>query len=68
MILRYKERLRTKHLKSLKPGDQLNCLNPRNWVLLRKNMDDFRDGNPPDFEGVYYLPVNMIDTKFHLKS
>lgn len=52
----YKERLRTKHLKSLKPGDQLNCLNPRNWVLLRKNMDDFRDGNPPDFEGVYYLP------------
>lgn len=52
----YKERLRTKYLKLLKPGEKLDGINTKSWVLLRARMDDFRDGYPPDFDGVYFLP------------
>jgi len=51
----YKERLRTKYFKKLKPGETLNAMEPKNWVKLRDNMDDFRDGYPPDCNGVFYL-------------
>lgn len=54
----YKERLRTKYVKKLKPGQTLSALDSKNWVKLRPRMDDFRDGYPPDFDGIYYLRGN----------
>jgi len=54
----YKERLRTKYLKKLKKGESLNAINTKNWVKVRPKMDDFRDGYPPDFDGVYFLQGN----------
>jgi len=52
----YRERLKLKYLKKTKKGEPSHkSLNTRNWVLLRPKMDDFRDGYPPDFDGVYFL-------------
>jgi len=52
----YRERLKLKYLKKIKKGEApQKSLNTRNWVLLRPKMDDFRDGYPPDFDGVYFL-------------
>ncbi|KAK3582835.1 hypothetical protein CHS0354_039978 [Potamilus streckersoni] len=47
----YKERLRTKHIKSVKPGDNSKNLEGRNWLFLKDGLDDFRDGLPPPVQG-----------------
>ncbi|XP_039264969.2 protein FAM47E-like [Styela clava] len=44
----YKERLRTKYIKSKKPNDPSHNLVGRNWVFIKSNVDDFRDGKPLD--------------------
>jgi len=46
----YKERLRTKYIKSLGPQDTSKFLAGRNWTFLKDGLDDFRDGLPPPTE------------------
>ncbi|BFZ14511.1 hypothetical protein BsWGS_17550 [Bradybaena similaris] len=43
----YKERLKTKYMKQLKPGERLITYDAKNWLFLRRGLDDFRDGLPP---------------------
>lgn len=47
----YKERLRTKYIKSLGPKDTSKFLHGRNWTFLKDGLDDFRDGLPPPADG-----------------
>lgn len=47
----YKERLKTKFIKSLKPTDTSKHLVGRNWLFVKDGLDDFRDGYPPPVEG-----------------
>lgn len=51
----YKERLKTKYIKSLKPKDISKTLIGKNWVLLKKGLDDFRDGLPPVTDGNFFI-------------
>ncbi|XP_067664046.1 protein FAM47E-like [Haliotis asinina] len=51
----YKERLRTKFIKSLNPNDTSKSLVGRNWVFLKDGLDDFRDGLPPAVEGDVFI-------------
>ncbi len=50
-ICRYKERLKTKYIKSLGPKDTSKFLHGKNWTFLKDGLDDFRDGLPPPVEG-----------------
>ncbi|XP_041358310.1 protein FAM47E-like isoform X2 [Gigantopelta aegis] len=53
----YKERLKTKYIKSLKPSDTSKCLVGKNWIFVKDGLDDFRDGLPPTVEGNVFLKV-----------
>ncbi|ESO89541.1 hypothetical protein LOTGIDRAFT_150620 [Lottia gigantea] len=48
---KYKERLRTKYIKSLTPGDTSKCLIGKDWMFLKDGLDDYRDGLPPLAKG-----------------
>ena len=54
---RYKERLQTSYIKSLKPSDTSKSLHGKNWLFLKDGLDDFRDGLPPPIEGDVTLKV-----------
>jgi hypothetical protein len=56
---RYKERLKTKFIKSLKPTDTSKHLVGRNWLFVKDGLDDFRDGYPPPVEGDIILKVHV---------
>ena len=56
---RYKERLQTKFIKSLKPTDTSKHLVGKNWLFVKDGLDDFRDGYPPPVEGDIILKVNL---------
>ncbi|XP_050417207.1 protein FAM47E [Patella vulgata] len=47
----YKERLRTKYIKSLSPGETSKCLIAKDWMFLKDGLDDYRDGLPPPANG-----------------
>ena len=49
---RYKERLRTKYIKSLKPTDTSQFLHGKKWTFVKDGLDDFRDGLPPNADGI----------------
>lgn len=51
----YKERLKTKYLKSLKAKEISKTLVGKNWVLLKNGLDDFRDGLPPVTDGNFII-------------
>ncbi|XP_033743608.1 protein FAM47E-like [Pecten maximus] len=51
----YKERLQTKHIKSLKPADTSKCLMGKDWLFLKDGLDDFRDGLPPPVQGDVFI-------------
>lgn len=51
----YKERLRTKYIKSLKPTDTSKNLTGKDWTFLKDGLDDFRDGLPPAVEGSDFI-------------
>ena len=57
---RYKERLHTKHIKSLKPNDTSKMLVGHNWLFLKDGLDDFRDGLPPPNIGDPVIKVNIV--------
>merc|ERR1712050_338902 len=42
----YKERVRTRYIKSLKKNDTSKMLIGKNWVFIKDGLDDFRDGLP----------------------
>ncbi|XP_022103072.1 protein FAM47E-like [Acanthaster planci] len=46
----YKERLKTRFIKTKKPGDASKTLNGGRWQFLLHGLDDFRDGLPPKVE------------------
>ena len=56
---RYKERLQTSYIKSLKPSDTSKSLHGKNWLFLKDGLDDFRDGLPPPIEGDVTLKVDL---------
>ena len=58
VMFRYKERLKTKYLKQRKKTDTSPSLIGRNWILVRRGMDDFRSGVPLDFKGEYVVEVS----------
>lgn len=43
----WRERLQTKFIKSLNPGETSQVLLGRKWRFLKDGIDDFRDGLPP---------------------
>lgn len=47
MIVRYKERIRTKLIKSMTPKSVSKFLNTKDWTFAKDGLDDFRDGLPP---------------------
>ncbi|XP_035824219.1 protein FAM47E isoform X2 [Aplysia californica] len=51
----YKERLQTKYIKKLKPGERINSNNTQNWLFMKDGLDDFRDGLPPAVQGSDFL-------------
>lgn len=51
----YKERLQTKYIKKLKPGERMNNNNTVNWIFMKDGLDDFRDGLPPAVQGSDFL-------------
>ena len=51
-VFRYKERLRTRYIKSLNPKEASKLLNAKNWTFIKDGLDDFRDGLPPPVEGM----------------
>ncbi|KAJ8300577.1 hypothetical protein KUTeg_022096 [Tegillarca granosa] len=51
----YKERLQTKHIKSLDKKDTSRSLVGKNWIFMRDGLDDFRDGLPPLVEGDIFI-------------
>lgn len=57
---RYKERLKTRYIKSLKPTDTSEFLHGQNWTFVKDGLDDFRDGLPPPVEGGVVLNVSNI--------
>lgn len=57
LIQRYKERLQTKYIKSLKPEDTSKSLVGKNWIFLKDGLDDFRDGLPPPVKGEVLIKV-----------
>ena len=64
IISRYKERVRTKYIKSLKPTDTSAFLQGKNWTFMRDGLDDFRDGLPPshDNEDIFLRVSSHIIT------
>ena len=60
---RYKERLRTRYIKSLRPSDTSKFLHGRNWTFVKDGLDDFRDGLPPPIEGGVVLKVCLSTYK-----
>lgn len=44
---RYKERIRTKLIKSMHPNSISKFLNTKDWTFVKDGLDDFRDGLPP---------------------
>ena len=59
--LRFKERLRTRFLKSRKPGDLSKALQGGQWTFVQDGLDDFRDGLPPRVDGQSVYKVNLFD-------
>jgi hypothetical protein len=57
LTYRYKERLRTKYMKSLEPQDTSKFLIGKNWMFLKDGLDDFRDGLPPVLPDGYKIEV-----------
>ncbi|KAI8798489.1 protein FAM47E-like isoform X1 [Biomphalaria glabrata] len=51
----YKERLETKYLKNLKPGELYKNSSTQNWIFLKDGLDDFRDGLPPPVQGSDFI-------------
>lgn len=51
----YKERLNTKYIKQLKPGERINSHNTKNWIFMKDGLDDFRDGLPPVVQGSDFI-------------
>jgi len=51
----YKERLDTKYIKKLKPGERDHSSNTVNWTFMKDGLDDFRDGLPPAVQGSDFL-------------
>ncbi|GFN82172.1 protein fam47e-like [Plakobranchus ocellatus] len=51
----YKERLHTKYIKQLKPGERINSHHTKNWVFMKDGLDDFRDGLPPVVQGSDFI-------------
>lgn len=54
---RYRERLRTKYIKSLKPTDTCKSLSGKTWTFLKDGLDDFRDGLPPPLDNGFLIEV-----------
>ncbi|XP_076467691.1 protein FAM47E-like [Babylonia areolata] len=54
----YKERLRTKYVKALKPTDTSQHLLGKNWMFVKDGLDDFRDGLPPAVEGSDFIKTD----------
>ncbi|GFR90649.1 protein FAM47E-like [Elysia marginata] len=54
----YKERLNTKYIKQLKPGERINSHNTKNWVFMKDGLDDFRDGLPPVVQGSDFIKTD----------
>ncbi|XP_064637625.1 protein FAM47E-like isoform X2 [Lineus longissimus] len=46
----FKERLKTRHIKSLKKTDTSRMLIGKNWTFIKDGLDDFRDGLPPPMD------------------
>ena len=59
-IFRYKERLKTKYIKSLKPSDTSHYLVGKDWIFVKDGLDDFRDGLPPAVDGNVFLKVSYF--------
>ncbi|XP_064609752.1 protein FAM47E-like [Liolophura sinensis] len=51
----YRERLRTKYIKSLKPTDTCKSLSGKTWTFLKDGLDDFRDGLPPPLDSGFLI-------------
>ncbi|CAL1537975.1 unnamed protein product [Lymnaea stagnalis] len=51
----YQERLKTKYIKSLKPGEKTGKNDTQNWIFLKGGLDDFRDGLPPPVHGSDFI-------------
>ncbi|XP_067948879.1 protein FAM47E-like [Watersipora subatra] len=47
----YKERIRTKLIKSMDPNSVSKFLNTKDWTFVKDGLDDFRDGLPPAAPG-----------------
>ena len=59
--LRYKERLKTKYIDPKKPKQCSGTLFGSSWTFIKKGLDDFRDGVPPDVSSEeMILRVSMI--------
>ncbi|RUS85204.1 hypothetical protein EGW08_007030 [Elysia chlorotica] len=54
----YKERLNTKYIKQLKPGEIINSQNTKNWIFMKDGLDDFRDGLPPVVQGSDFVKTD----------
>ncbi|XP_074650921.1 protein FAM47E-like [Tubulanus polymorphus] len=46
----YRERLRTKYMKSTKKNEPSKIFNGKNWTFVKDGLDDFRDGLPPPLD------------------
>ncbi|XP_059172524.1 protein FAM47E-like [Physella acuta] len=57
----YKERLQTKYIKNLKPGEKITTSNTKDWIFLKDGLDDFRDGLPPDSNGCDFIKIGKGD-------
>ncbi|KAH9495193.1 hypothetical protein Btru_015617 [Bulinus truncatus] len=65
----YKERLETKYIKSLKPGEKQGSSNIQSWIFLKDGLDDFRDGLPPPVQGSDFIkpgkgPVPILNNDY----
>ncbi|XP_071486113.1 protein FAM47E-like [Diadema antillarum] len=62
----FKERLRTKFLKSKKPGDVSKTLQSGQWTYVQDGLDDFRDGLPPRVDGeMVYKGTKTVEPNIH---
>lgn len=58
-LFRYKERLRTKQIKTIKTTDTARSLVGKNWMFIKGGLDDFRDGLPPQGNKEIFLKVSF---------
>ncbi|XP_003725580.1 protein FAM47E [Strongylocentrotus purpuratus] len=62
----FKERLRTRFLKSRKPGDLSKALQGGQWTFVQDGLDDFRDGLPPRVDGQsVYKGTKTLEPNIH---